>query len=133
MKKESQRRRLKSKQANAPRLHMRDGLRQADSVHGELNFADAAEEICDEDTSWVPQEKVSPVARSGHALTLGAYFELRTFNKHRETTKKYTPHRDLMYELSMFPKPEVWLMCVGLMQFDLWGKYSTWRDWWGRF
>lgn len=99
---------------------MRNGLRQADGVHGELDFADTAEEVCDEDTSWVPQEKVSAVARSGHALTLRAHFELRTFNKHRQTTEKHAAHRDLMEELSMCPKPEVWLMCGGLMQLDSW-------------
>lgn len=75
---------------------MQNGLRQVHSVHGELNFADAAEEIGDEDTSWVPQEKVSTVARSGHALTFGAYFELRTLNKHRQITKEYTPNINLI-------------------------------------
>lgn len=75
---------------------MGNGLRQADSIHGELNFTDTAEEICDEDTSWVPQEKVSPVARSGHTLTLWANFELWTVNKHKKAAKKQTTRRDSM-------------------------------------
>lgn len=57
-------------------LHMRDGLGQVYSIDGDLNFADAAKEIRDEDTSWVPQKKVRTVARSGYTLTFGTYFEL---------------------------------------------------------
>lgn len=57
-------------------LNLLDGVGQVDGFHGDLHFADATEEICDEDASWVPQKKVSTVARSGHTLTLGTYFEL---------------------------------------------------------
>lgn len=105
---------------NAPRLHVWNGLRQADGIHGELNFTDTAEEICDEDTSWVPEEKVGPVARSGHTLTLWTNFELWTVNKHKQTAKKHTTCRDLMQKLPKFTNPRVQLMCSGLVQFDMW-------------
>lgn len=60
----------------SPLLRLLDGLRQVDGVRGDLHFSDAAEEICDEDTSWVPEEEVGPVARGGHALTPWTHFEL---------------------------------------------------------
>lgn len=65
-------------------LHLLDGVGQDDSFHGDLNFADTTKEICDEDTSWVPQKKVRTVARSGHTLTLGTYFELVKQTKHKQ-------------------------------------------------
>ena len=55
---------------------MLHGPCQVDGFHGDLHFADASEEVCDKDTSWVPQEKVSAVAWSGHTLALGAHLEL---------------------------------------------------------
>lgn len=65
-------------------LHLLDGLSQVDGFHGDLNFADTTEEICDEDAPGVPQEKVSAVARSGHTLTLGTHFELGRQMKHKQ-------------------------------------------------
>ena len=63
---------------------MLHGARQVDGFHGDLHFADASEEVCDEDTSWVPQEKVSTVAGSGHTLTLGAHLELSIKRKEQQ-------------------------------------------------
>lgn len=57
-------------------LHLLDGVGQVDGFHGDFDFAHTTKEICDEGTSWVPQEKVSTVARCRHTLTLGTYFEL---------------------------------------------------------
>lgn len=71
----------KNKQLNLPLLRLLDGVGQVDGFHGDFDFAHAAEEICDEGTSWVPQEKVRTVARCGHTLTLGTYFELGKQNK----------------------------------------------------
>lgn len=56
-------------------LHLLDWVGQVNGFHGDLHFAHATEEICDEYTSWIPQEKVSTVAWSGHTLTLGTDFE----------------------------------------------------------
>lgn len=54
-----------------------DGIGQVDGFHGELYFADAAEEVCDQDAPWIPEEEVSTVAWSGHTLALGTDFELK--------------------------------------------------------
>lgn len=70
-----------------PLLHLLDGVGQADGFHGYLDFADASKEICDEDTSWVPEEKVSTVAWSGHTLTLGTHFELGKQTKYKHCIK----------------------------------------------
>lgn len=58
-------------------FHRGYGLGQVDGFHGDLHLADATEEIGDEDASRVALEQVGAAARSGHALALGAYFELR--------------------------------------------------------
>lgn len=57
-------------------LHGLDGLRQIDGFHGDLYFAHAPEEICDQDAPWIPEEEVSTVAWSGHTLALGTNLEL---------------------------------------------------------
>lgn len=74
----------KNKQMSLLLLHLLDGDGQVDGFHGDLDFAYATKEISDEDTSWVPQKKVSTVARSRHTLTLGTYFELRNQTKQRQ-------------------------------------------------
>lgn len=55
---------------------MTDDTGQVDAVHGDLHFANTAKEICDQDTSRVPQEQVGAVAGRRHALTLGTHLEL---------------------------------------------------------
>lgn len=69
-------------------LHLLDGVGQVDGINGDLNFADATKEICDEDTSRVPQKKVRTVARSGYTLTFGTYFELWTYTKTSSVLEK---------------------------------------------
>lgn len=75
-----------------PLLHLLNGVGQVNGFHGDLHFAHTTEEICDEYTSWIPQEKVSTVAWSGHTLTLGTDFELRKQTKQIHDTEQLTAH-----------------------------------------
>ena len=84
--------RRQTNKLSLPLLHLLDGVGQVNSFHGDLHFTHATKEICDEYTSWIPQEKVSTVAWSGHTLTLGTYFELRKQTKQIRDSEQLTAY-----------------------------------------
>lgn len=72
--------------------HLLYGRGEVDRLHGDLHFANAAEEVCDEDAPRVTQEQVGTVARGGHTLAFWTHLELFENTRNGETFK-YTAWR----------------------------------------